>query len=101
MRLIPVSLIFVYAALCIPALLEAQLRGVATENIDREANACTDFDTYANGNWRAEHPMPATESNWAIRTVTQEETSARLRTIAEEDAAKADTLPLGSPGRPG
>jgi endothelin-converting enzyme/putative endopeptidase len=99
MRLIPVSLIFVYAALCIPALLEAQLRGIAAENIDREANACTDFDAYANGNWRAEHPMPATESNWAIRTVTQEETSARLRTIAEEDAAKADTLPVGSPGR--
>ena len=99
MRMIQASLILVNAILCIPALLEAQLRGVPTENIDRAANACTDFDAYANDRWRAEHPMSATESTWAIRTITQEETSAHLRTIAEEDAAKAEALRLGSPGR--
>jgi len=99
MRSIPASFILAYVALCVSSSLEAQLRGVPTQNIDRAINACTDFDAYANGHWRAEHPIPATESIWAIRTITQEETRVRLRTIAEEDAAKSDALQRGSPGR--
>jgi endothelin-converting enzyme/putative endopeptidase len=91
------------ATLAIPLILgavtHAQLRGVAIENIDRKASPCTDFDAYANGQWRATHPMPAIQTAWAIRTVTQDETRARLRTIAEEDASKASTLPKGSPGQ--
>jgi endothelin-converting enzyme/putative endopeptidase len=77
----------------------AQARGVAAENIDRTANACTDFDAYANGQWRIDHPMPADQTRWAIRVVTQDETYARLRTIAEDDAAKASSLPKNSPGQ--
>jgi putative endopeptidase len=77
----------------------AQLRGVPVENIDRGANACTDFDAYANGQWRATHPMPAIQVAWAIRTVTQDETLARLRSIAEEDASKSASLPKSSPGQ--
>lgn len=77
----------------------AQTRGVPVENIDRTANACTDFDAYANGAWRASHPMPDIETRWAIRTVTQEETRVRLRTLAEGDAARAASLPKGSAGR--
>ena len=77
----------------------AQTRGVAIENIDRTTDACTDFDAYANGKWRADHPMPAIQNTWAIRTITQDDTFGRLRTIAEEDAAKAASLPKGSPGQ--
>ena len=77
----------------------AQLRGVAADDIDRKADPCTDFDAYANGQWRATHPMPAIQTTWAIRTVTQDETRARLRDIAVEDAAKAAGLPKGSPGQ--
>ena len=91
------------AILTVSTLLQAQSptlpRGVAAENIDRAANPCTDFDAYANGAWRATHPMPAIQTTWAIRTVTQDETRARLRSIAEDDAAKASTLPKGSPGQ--
>jgi endothelin-converting enzyme/putative endopeptidase len=43
--------------------------------------------------------MPAIQSSWAIRVVTQDETRAKLRAIAEEDAGKAASLPKGSPGR--
>src|SRR5580658_8325881 len=87
------------AFVTLPAMLDAQVRGVAVENIDRSANACTDFDAYANGQWRATHPMPAIQTTWAIRTVTQDETRARLRDIAVEDAARAAGLPKGSPGQ--
>jgi endothelin-converting enzyme/putative endopeptidase len=77
----------------------AQSRGVPVENIDRNVSPCTDFDVYANGQWRATHPMPAMQTRWAIREVTQEDTRARLRSIAEEDASKAASLPKGSPGQ--
>jgi Predicted metalloendopeptidase len=77
----------------------AQLRGVPVEDIDRSVSPCVDFDAYANGQWRATHPMPAMQTRWAIREVTQDDTRARLRSIAEEDASKAASLPKGSPGQ--
>jgi putative endopeptidase len=77
----------------------AQVRGVAVENIDRSTSPCTDFDAFANGQWRATHPMPDIQTTWAIRSVTQDETRARLRSIAAEDESKAASLPKGSPGQ--
>jgi putative endopeptidase len=85
------------AFVALPTMLNAQSRGVPVENIDRSVSACTDFDAYANGQWRATHPMPAIQTTWALRTVTQDETRARLRSIAEEDASKAASAPKGSP----
>ena len=94
-----VSALACLALLTLSCVAQSTLRGVAAENIDRAANACSDFDAFANGAWRAAHPMPAFQTVWAVRTVTQDETRARLRSIAEEDAAKAATLGKGSPGR--
>ena len=99
----PYSLI-VLATLVLPIAAAAQSeivlpRGVAAEDIDRGANPCGDFDAYANGQWRATHPMPDIQTTWAIRTVTQDDTRARLRSIAEEDAAKSSTLPHNSPAQ--
>ncbi len=73
--------------------------GVNAENIDRAASPCADFDTYANGQWRSTHAMPDIQTTWAIRTVTQDETRARLRAIAEEDAAKSSKVPKNSPAQ--
>ena len=74
-------------------------RGVDAANIDRAASPCADFDAYANGQWRATHPMPDIQTTWAIRVITQDDTRARLRSIAEEDAAKSSTLPKNSPAQ--
>ncbi len=52
------ALTLIYVTISISPSLDAQLRGVPVGNIDRTANACTDFDAYANGHWRAENPMP-------------------------------------------
>src|SRR5271156_4694027 len=87
------------AFVALPAMLNAQSRGVPVENIDRSISPCTDFDAYANGQWRATHPMPAIQTTWALRTVTQDDTRARLRSIAEEDASKAASAPKGSPSQ--
>jgi len=43
--------------------------------------------------------MPAMQTRWAIREVTQDDTRARLRSIAEEDASNATSLPKSSPGQ--
>ena len=95
-RVIGLGLIFVLTV--VPAS-HAQLRGIPVEDIDRSVSPCTDFDAYANGQWRATHPMPAMQTRWAIREVTQDDTRARLRSIAEEDASKATSLPKSSPGQ--
>ena len=34
------------------------LHGIIPGDIDKSANACTDFFQYANGTWRKEHPIP-------------------------------------------
>jgi len=95
-RVIGLGLIFVLTV--VPAS-HAQLRGIPVEDIDRRVSPCTDFDAYANGQWRATHPMPAMQTRWAIREVTQDDTRARLRSIAEEDASNATSLPKSSPGQ--
>ena len=59
------------ASLALPPASLAQLRGVPTENIDRAVNPCSDFDAYANGQWRATHPIPPIQVVWAVRTITQ------------------------------
>src|ERR1700689_5137356 len=87
------------AFMMLPALSNAQVRGVPVENIDRSASACTDFDAYANGQWRATHPMPDIQTTWAVRSITLDETRARLRAIAEQDASKAASLSKGSPAQ--
>ena len=87
------------AFVTLPVMLNAQVRGVVVENIDRSISPCADFDAYANGQWRATHPMPAIQTVWAIRTITQDETRARLRSIAEGDAIKAASTPKGSPSQ--
>ncbi len=93
------ALAILAVTIALHAPLPAEVRGVAVDNIDRAVNPCNDFDVYANGQWRATHPMPANQTVWAIRSVTQDDTYARLRSIAEEDASKAATAPTGSPAQ--
>lgn len=75
---------------------QSVLEGVKAGDIDRSVNACTDFDAYANGSWRKENPMPAIQTTWARRNVTQDETLEKLRKLLEgsmsmESAAKGST----------
>ncbi len=62
---------------------QGPLEGVKVGDIDRSVDACTDFDAYANGNWRKEHPMPAVQTTWARRNVAQDETLGKLKSLLE------------------
>jgi putative endopeptidase len=93
------SIVLLLALLTASRGLHAQLRGVPAEHVDPKLSACTDFDAYANGAWRATHAMPASENSWALRTLTRDRTTERLRSIAQQDADQARLLPRNSPAR--
>ncbi len=79
----------VIAALSV-ALVQAQsgtLRGIEPGDIDRSADACTDFYQFANGRWRADNPIPAAMPRWSRRWAAGEAAKDRLHEILNEVAA--------------
>jgi len=68
--------------------------GFDLSNVDRTANACTDFYQFANGGWMKSHPIPAGYSNWGNFTVLASSNQEKARAILSE-AAKANA-PAGS-----
>ncbi|HVG24437.1 MAG TPA: M13 family metallopeptidase [Thermoanaerobaculia bacterium] len=73
----------------------AQERGVFVEDLDRTADACTNFFDYANGAWRKANPIPASQSRWSRRWASGELSKEQLRAILDEVSAKRD-WPKGS-----
>jgi endothelin-converting enzyme/putative endopeptidase len=70
-------------------------KGIEVADLDRAADPCNDFYAYANGSWRAAHPIPKGEQRWSRRTAGRETNRRQLTTLLEELAAKADR-PRGS-----
>src|SRR5687768_10041020 len=88
--------IAVFFALLLAALTAvAQERGVFVEDIDKNANACTNFFDYANGAWRAANPIPPAMTRWSRRWATGELSKEQLRVILD-DVSKRDDWPKGS-----
>lgn len=56
-------------------------------NIDSTISPGVDFFRYANGAWLKANPIPASETNWGVGNLVQEETYSRLRTVCEDAAA--------------
>jgi endothelin-converting enzyme/putative endopeptidase len=70
-------------------------KGIAAGDVDRAADACTDFHAYANGAWRAANPIPAGAQRWSRRLVAREANREQLKALLSDLAAKADR-PRGS-----
>jgi putative endopeptidase len=68
-------------------------RGVETGDLDRGAAACTDFYQFANGGWRAAHPIPASMTRWSRRWAAGEAAKERLKDILDEVSAKRSWAP--------
>lgn len=56
--------------------------------LDTTTKPGDDFFMYANGGWIKANPIPGEQSSWGIGNVVVEENLKRLRTIAEDAAAK-------------
>ncbi len=69
--------------------------GIEVGDLDRTAQPCHDFYQFANGTWRANNPIPASQARWSRRWQSGEKAKDQLHDILE--AAAADTnAPKGS-----
>lgn len=69
--------------------------GIQVTDLNRNVAACDDFFEFANGGWRAAHPIPASMSRWSRRWEAGETTKDKLREILEQLAAEKNQ-PKGS-----
>ncbi len=70
-------------------------RGIYKSDMDPKADPCTDFFQYANGNWRAQNPIPASMSKWSRRWAAGEMNKEQLKDILGLVSAKTN-YPKGS-----
>jgi endothelin-converting enzyme/putative endopeptidase len=71
------------------------LHGILPGDIDRNADACTDFFAYANGSWRRQNPIPDDMDRWSRRWQSGEVNKEHVRDILTEVSQKND-WPQGS-----
>ena len=65
----------------------SSLHSIQPGDMDRKADPCQDFFEFANGQWRADNPIPASMVRWSRRWQAGETTKDVLREILD-DAAK-------------
>lgn len=75
------------------------LHGIDVNDIDRKANPCQDFYEFANGNWRANNPIPPTMVIWSKRWAAGESTKEVLHGILEDAAVHSSPAPPKSTER--
>ncbi|HTA49744.1 MAG TPA: M13 family metallopeptidase, partial [Verrucomicrobiae bacterium] len=97
-RLRTLFLMLLFSSLLLPQFLFSQassLHGIDVTDLDRKADPCNDFYEFANGTWRASHPIPASMTRWSKRWAAGESSKDKLREIL--DTASADkSAPKGS-----
>lgn len=78
---------------------DKRLHGIDVTDLDRKAVPCQDFYEFANGNWRANNPIPPSMVMWSKRWAAGESTKDVLRGILEDAAAHSSTAPPKSTDR--
>jgi len=72
---------------------EPALRGIETLDMDRGADACTDFFQFANGEWRKQNPIPPSMVRWSRRWAAGEVAKDQLKVILDDISAKTTWAP--------
>ncbi|MEO0041386.1 MAG: hypothetical protein RL329_834 [Bacteroidota bacterium] len=65
---------------------------VVVANIDSSVQPADDFFAFANGGWLKRNPIPASESNWGIGSIVQEDILEKVKKISK-NAADAQNPP--------
>src|SRR6266567_7848760 len=98
MRRLTSLLLLVFSSLLLSQLSFTQatsLHGIDVSDLDRKAEPCNDFYQFANGTWRANHPIPASMDRWSKRWAAGESSKDKLKEIVETAAADK-SAPKGS-----
>jgi endothelin-converting enzyme/putative endopeptidase len=66
------------------------MHGIDPGDVDKSADACTDFFAYANGTWRKNHAIPDYMDRWSRRWESGEINKEHVRDILTELSAKSD-----------
>jgi putative endopeptidase len=77
----------VVAALVVTTDAHAALEGIQSGDLDRHAEACTDFYEFANGTWRANNPIPLSLSKWSRRLAAHDNNWHRQQSVLEATAS--------------
>jgi putative endopeptidase len=77
-------------ALCaLVVLAQTPGHGIDLNNLDKNANPCTDFYQFANGGWLAKNPIPAAYPAWGVGNVLDEQNQNTVHQIVEAAAKNA------------
>jgi putative endopeptidase len=71
----------------------ANEHGLDPADLDRTANACVDFDQFANGGWKARNPIPAAYPSWGSFNILAEHNRDVLHEILEATAKDTSAAP--------
>jgi endothelin-converting enzyme/putative endopeptidase len=78
----------------LPALAEdAPPKSVELGDMDRRVGPCDDFFEFANGRWRAENPIPASQPRWSRRWAAGESAKDKLKLILEDTSSRPSSAP--------
>ncbi|MDT7541550.1 MAG: putative endopeptidase [Acidobacteriota bacterium] len=69
------------------------IHGFDPANLDRSANACTDFNAFANGGWMANNPVPPAYARWGKFEIVAERNQDVLHEILENAAKNTRAKP--------
>ena len=72
------------------------LKVVDPTYIDRSANACTDFDRFANGGWLKKDTIPAEYSTSGVARDMSDRNELVVRAVLDDAVRRAATLPADS-----
>jgi len=89
---------FLFSSLLFPLLAFSQAtpeHGIDLADLNRKVQPCDDFYEYANGNWRANNPIPPSMRRWSKRWQAQESSKDKLHEILEAASAER-SFPKGS-----
>jgi putative endopeptidase len=92
MNRIGLAILLVMAAGTMSYAEDAALKGIETSDLNRTVQPCDNFYDFANGNWRAQNPIPASMDRWSRRWQAGELNKDQLRKILDEVS--------GTPGQP-